>query len=334
MVQAESYHDLSNDVVKQPLGSGLQGVIVATKNTFLHFHEVSQKADRPQSKSLPPRSRSSGSEKSLSLFGNPCKCATLPELPPPVFSEMAIASTPVPPVQQIVQVARRCHVKDKASNSMSSKTEAEAPITHQDYRRNLANSLTDSSSSDCKDIAAAHELAGTATEYDNGELLTVMLRNIPCRCTHQDILDLLTHHGWADSCNFFRLPMPRGRCKGNLGYAFIGFPTTELTQEFMLSMKGVEFCSRRSTKVLDVTPARIQGLNNNLALTGEHAARAVDRMRDSNRQADVVQEAFEAFTVPSMAKGSLNQQGRGSFCGQRTWEQNSKRNKNAKFRHV
>lgn len=329
MVQTESYNVLFNYVAKQPLGSGLEGVILATKNTFIHFLEVPQRADRRRSKSVPPRPSSSSSGECTP--GTPRSCATAP---PSAFSEMAIASAPVTPVQQVVQVARRCHIKDKASNSMSSKIDAAAPLTHQDHRWNWANSLTDSPSSDRNDIAAAHELAGTATEDDNKELLTVMLRNIPCRCTQQDLVDLLTDHGWADACNFFHLPMPRGRCKGNLGYAFIGFPTTELAQEFMYSMKGVEFSSRKSAKVLDVSPARIQGLSNNLALTGKHAVRAAGATRDSSKPLDAFHEVIEALTGPPVAKGSLNQQGSGRLCGQRTFEQNTKRIKNAKFWHV
>lgn len=303
---------------------------MATKNTFINFLEVSQTADRPRSKSVPPRLRSSSSGESLSLPGTPRSCATAPTSS---FSEMAIAIPPMTPVQQVVQVARRCHVKNKTSNSMSSKTDVEAPITHQDHRWNWANCFTDSRSSERGNIAAAHEIAATATEEDNKELLTVMLRNIPCRCTQQDLIDLLTDHGWADAFNFFHVPTPRGRYKGNLGYAFIGFPTTELTQEFMRSMKGVEFSSRNSAKVLDVSPARIQGLNNSLAITGKRANRAMATMCDSSKQIDAAQEAIEALSVPSEAQDSVSHQESERLSGQRTWEQNPRRIKNAKLPH-
>mmetsp|Transcript_1714 Transcript_1714/g.3174 ORF Transcript_1714/g.3174 Transcript_1714/m.3174 type:complete len:214 (-) Transcript_1714:53-694(-) len=170
------------------------------------------------------------------------------------------------------------------------------------------------------------------TTDNDEEALSVMLRNIPFRCTQQDVLDLIAEHGWADSLNFFYMPMPRGRsCKGNFGYAFIGFPDPRLAKQFMLDMKGVEFSSRRSAKVLDVAPARIQGLSNNLSLTGKHACRAIGTTRSHN-QKDIAQEAMEALMMPTLAKGGFNQQGRPGGLHPR--EHCAKRIKNAKLANL
>lgn len=97
---------------------------------------------------------------------------------------------------------------------------------------------------------------------------TVMLKNIPCRCHRQEVIDLLAAHGWGESYNFFHLPAPPSTCKGwrgNLGYAFVGFPDSATAERFSADISGAGFPGRKSKKMLEVAPARFQGLDVNMA---------------------------------------------------------------------
>jgi RNA recognition motif-containing protein len=93
------------------------------------------------------------------------------------------------------------------------------------------------------------------------EVYTVMVRNIPCSCKRQEVLDAIEEVGFKDRYEFFYLPT---RYSKYLGYAFIGFPDPRTTKEFTEAMTGYRFRSRSSQKVISVVPAHIQGLGNNM----------------------------------------------------------------------
>jgi len=93
------------------------------------------------------------------------------------------------------------------------------------------------------------------------DCLTVMIRNIPCSCTRDEILKAIEDLGFAGKHDFFYQPMRKGKA---LGYAFIGFPDPQVTKEFASSMIGYRFERKMSSKIVTVTPATIQGLSNNM----------------------------------------------------------------------
>lgn len=93
------------------------------------------------------------------------------------------------------------------------------------------------------------------------DVQTVMIRGIPCSCNKEDILVAIEELGFAERLDFFYVPLRRGR---SLGYAFIGFPDTELTKDFARAMTGYKFSNKMSSKSITVVPASVQGLNNNL----------------------------------------------------------------------
>jgi RNA recognition motif-containing protein len=92
------------------------------------------------------------------------------------------------------------------------------------------------------------------------EVETVMIKNVPCGCTSQELLDVVHTKGFEELYNFFYMPLRRAR--ENLGYAFIGFPDPAVTKRFAEAMTGFHFASRKSQKVISVKPAKIQGLAN------------------------------------------------------------------------
>jgi hypothetical protein len=95
---------------------------------------------------------------------------------------------------------------------------------------------------------------------------TMMIRNIPCCCSNQDVIRDIDAFGFADTYDFFYLPQHR---KSNLGYAFINFTSVQLAAEFRERLQGHRFSSgsavrgNNSKKECTVSPAAVQGLKNN-----------------------------------------------------------------------
>jgi hypothetical protein len=100
-------------------------------------------------------------------------------------------------------------------------------------------------------------------EINDDGVYTLMIKHIPCRCTHQEVVDAIVEIGFGESYNFFYLPIRRGH-EQNFGYAFIGFLDAELTNMFADAITGYRFTSRNSNKACEVAPARIQGFSSNV----------------------------------------------------------------------
>jgi hypothetical protein len=92
------------------------------------------------------------------------------------------------------------------------------------------------------------------------EIRTVMMRNIPCRCTKEDLFAAIEELGFAGAYDFFHLPIKRCQ-RQNYGYAFIGFSTAEVTKAFCAKAEGYRFRGRKSAKAVTLVPARLQSLD-------------------------------------------------------------------------
>mmetsp|Transcript_68178 Transcript_68178/g.160474 ORF Transcript_68178/g.160474 Transcript_68178/m.160474 type:complete len:230 (+) Transcript_68178:3-692(+) len=88
---------------------------------------------------------------------------------------------------------------------------------------------------------------------------TVMIKNIPCRCSSADVLQAVESLGFAGAYDFFYLPMNR-RHKQGLGYAFINFIDKGTAAAFKTAIEGYRFPGRRSPKQVQVAIAQLQGL--------------------------------------------------------------------------
>jgi hypothetical protein len=92
---------------------------------------------------------------------------------------------------------------------------------------------------------------------------TVMLRNIPNKYSQSVLLDAVNSKGFGMDYDFFYLPVDfRNGC--NMGYAFINFINHDLATNFISLFCGYRLPALRSTKVCDVSWARIQGLDANV----------------------------------------------------------------------
>jgi len=99
--------------------------------------------------------------------------------------------------------------------------------------------------------------ASEADGLDN--LLTVMLRNLPCRLSREELVQAVTELGFGHLFVFLYMPTKHGHLH-NSGFAFVGFDDPAVTRRFSEVMSGFRFASRRSEKSVVVAPARLQNL--------------------------------------------------------------------------
>eukprot|EP00913_Durusdinium_trenchii_P016894 g15882.t1 len=92
---------------------------------------------------------------------------------------------------------------------------------------------------------------GPASEPKTQPITTMMLKNIPCRKSQEEVMGIIDDEGFKGQYDFFYLPRDV-KFRANLGYAFINFVTPE---ETMIS---------GSAKACNVVPAHVQGAVNNL----------------------------------------------------------------------
>jgi len=95
-------------------------------------------------------------------------------------------------------------------------------------------------------------------------ITTMQIRNIPNRCTKEEVLRHIDGLGFANQYDLFHMPMDKKR-KSNLGYAFINFMQTEIASLFQKQMKGACITGDRAQnpkKSCTVAAAGIQGLEN------------------------------------------------------------------------
>lgn len=119
----------------------------------------------------------------------------------------------------------------------------------------------------CTEMGEGIEFQDDA-EHDDQDppYTTVMLRNIPNKYTQEMLVEQL-ELDFAREFDFIYLPTDfKNRC--NMGYAFINFRSTGTRERFVTAFNGLQV--RRclpgvnSSKIVEVMPARIQGLERNV----------------------------------------------------------------------
>lgn len=94
-----------------------------------------------------------------------------------------------------------------------------------------------------------------------GKITTLMMRNVPCRFSQDDMMVLLDSEGFMNTYDFVYLP---SNSSSNLGYGFINFPDPEDAARCQKLFTGYKFPGTQSIKVCEVHIAHIQGLENNI----------------------------------------------------------------------
>mmetsp|Transcript_32624 Transcript_32624/g.78411 ORF Transcript_32624/g.78411 Transcript_32624/m.78411 type:complete len:357 (-) Transcript_32624:640-1710(-) len=92
---------------------------------------------------------------------------------------------------------------------------------------------------------------------------TVMVRNIPNKYNCRMLLQAFDNAGFKGTFDFAYLPIDfRNRC--NVGYAFLNFAQPHDATRFWMVFNGKKLSAFKSNKVVEVTYARVQGLDANV----------------------------------------------------------------------
>mmetsp|Transcript_69090 Transcript_69090/g.178097 ORF Transcript_69090/g.178097 Transcript_69090/m.178097 type:complete len:116 (+) Transcript_69090:178-525(+) len=100
------------------------------------------------------------------------------------------------------------------------------------------------------DAAEGPEWAKTTT--------TVMIRNIACRFSQDDFIDVLHKLGLAGHYDGVCVPKSR-KGKSNLGYGFVNFLTPESARLCYSLCHGRVFGESQTMKLCEIIPAKVQG---------------------------------------------------------------------------
>lgn len=93
---------------------------------------------------------------------------------------------------------------------------------------------------------------------------TLMIRNIPCRLSQEDLMTTIRGFGLDGTYNFLYVVMSH-RPQINVGYAFVNLTDEDHEQTFFQAFNGFRFPGFESQKVCTIQRARLQGLEANLA---------------------------------------------------------------------
>jgi hypothetical protein len=249
--------ELSNDGRTSPLYS-------TVRNSFMHFHDSD--AEIPDWLSVPRRSKSAPSlrreaEKETDAQSDFAwvwpKSSRLPCLMPIAAPAHLVLRDKGPESQ--LDAASHSAISIHDSLVCRPKPQPETMLVRSAGKSCWANSDDLMSQEDMSVYDQEFEIGEQALTFDSeSNCYTVMIRNIPCGCSREDVLQAIDSVGFNGLYDFFYLPRRRYK---TMGYGFIGFPDPHLTRSFAESMTGYRFPTRNSKKVVSVVPARIQGLN-------------------------------------------------------------------------
>merc|ERR1719506_1094529 len=91
----------------------------------------------------------------------------------------------------------------------------------------------------------------------------MMIRNIPCRLSQNDLVEAINAVGFAEMYDFVYLPTGRHgtTSKGNLGYGFVNFKSSQYAEHFAVTFDNFQFPGTSSSKKCTLKYAHLQGYN-------------------------------------------------------------------------
>lgn len=104
--------------------------------------------------------------------------------------------------------------------------------------------------------------------HSDCEITTAMIRNVPNQLNRKQFLERLDQLGFRGLYDFVYVPMDRST-RMNVGYAFVNFIKPEFFRMCQAVLQGKSFLEkedrnkRKSGKPIVVSPAHVQGLQNN-----------------------------------------------------------------------
>jgi hypothetical protein len=113
-----------------------------------------------------------------------------------------------------------------------------------------------------RNVNLAEEFA--KTKKGGQAITTLMIRNIPNRCSQRELIGELERVGFAGCFDFVYVPLDLGTMS-NVGYAFVNFIHPTYASRCMEMLPKHQFSrQRKSGKPVAVSPAHMQGLEANL----------------------------------------------------------------------
>lgn len=120
----------------------------------------------------------------------------------------------------------------------------------------------------------AEEKRKAADETVPSTVTTLMICDIPCRQTIQQLMDAIHAQGFAGTYDLIYMPPQKGRHtpkhSQNMGYAFVNFKQPEYATAFARVFQNFRFPSCYSTKLSYTKPARCQGYEANAEMHAKH----------------------------------------------------------------
>jgi cold shock CspA family protein len=136
---------------------------------------------------------------------------------------------------------------------------------------------------------ATHEAGEDDAEEEE---ITLMLRNLPCRLGHDDLVAAIDGVGLAGEYDFLHLPAGlRGKYPRSMGYAFVHFKTVEQAATFAFRFRDFRFQGTNSNKSCTVDLASMQGYKSH--------------KRPIANKAQVQQKAFQKAVMRMVASTQL-----------------------------
>lgn len=106
-------------------------------------------------------------------------------------------------------------------------------------------------------------------QNDKIPVTTMMIRNIPCSCNAEDVINAIDGQGFQGKYDFFYLPQQKKAKYFCVGYALINFFSEEEAVAFKLQMNGYCFSKKGKAcgqKKCQISPGKIQGREANLEI--------------------------------------------------------------------
>lgn len=107
----------------------------------------------------------------------------------------------------------------------------------------------------------ADEIAEGSSDAEDSGSTTLMVRNIACRYSREDVVRFLGDLGFDSAYDFLYLPL-NAMQRANLGYFFINFKTEASSNRCRELLQGNSLGTSQTEKRCDVSLARVQGRQN------------------------------------------------------------------------
>jgi len=96
------------------------------------------------------------------------------------------------------------------------------------------------------------------------EVTTLMICDIPCRQTIEQIIDVINQQGFTSTFNLVYMPSKRPKYVQNMGYAFANFQTSQYATAFAEAFQNFRFPNSLSKKMSYTKSAHHQGYADNV----------------------------------------------------------------------